>query len=296
MLSIVTYFKQFVNKASSKRKLYVYLFCLFLAVFFWLLNALGNNYSTNITFNVNYKNPPKNKVILNELPQKIDIKIKGLGFDLMAYKLRLKHPVVTVDLTTLKNFNRKEKTIVTHTLSTKRFQSYISTQLGEHLEIQTIFPDSIYFELDEKVEKLLLIVPKTTITYDQQYQLFGEILLKPAVVNVSGPKSILDTMKEVYTEELILEGLNKTTTEALVFSSEYNKQQLTFNPQQVFIHIPIEKYTESIKKVKLNTVNVPKNITIKTIPGEVEVKFRIPLSKIAALESAVFSADVDYQH
>ncbi|MCO6500467.1 MAG: hypothetical protein J5I47_08840 [Vicingus serpentipes] len=256
---------------------------------------MGNNYSTNITFNVNYQNTPKNKVILNELPQKIDIKIKGLGFDLLAYKLQLKQPIVTVNLTTLKNFNRKEGTIVTQTLSTKNFQPYISTQLGEHLDIQTIFPDSIYFELDEKVEKLLLIVPKTTITYDQQYQLFGEMLLKPAVVNVSGPKSVLDTMRKIYTEELVLEGLNKTTTEALVFSSEYNKQQLTFNPQQVFIHIPIEKYTESIKKVKLNAINVPENIVLKAIPGEIEVKFRVPLSKIAALENAVFSAEIDYQ-
>jgi len=271
----------------------VYLFCLFLAVFFWLLNALGNNYSTTISFEISYKNFPKNQIVLNDLPQHINIKVKGLGFDLMAYKLKIKPSVVTVDLATLKDYNQKDA-IITKTIATKRFQPHISTQLGEHIDVQGIYPDSIYFVLDKKVEKLLVVVPNTTITYDKQYQLFGEILLKPSAINVTGPKSVLDTMNKAYTEELILNNLNETTTEALLFNDEYNNQNLSFSPKQVFIHIPVEKYTETTKRIKLNTVNVPDSITLKTIPGEIEVKFRIPLSKMAALESAIFNAQVDY--
>lgn len=293
MLSTKDYFKQFFNKASSKRKLYVYLFCLFISIFFWWLNALSSNYSTNISFNVDYINFPKNKVVLNSLPQQIDIKIRGLGFDLMGYKFRIKNPAVTIDLTKLNN--NEEHKIVNQSLYTKSFQSYISSQLGDHIEIQEIYPDSIYFELDEKIEKLLPVTPKTTITYDKQFQLFGKILLKPASVKVVGPRSVLDTMSEIYTKNLILKELNKTTTGVLMFSNEYEKQHLVFNPQQVAIYIPIEKYTESTKKVKLIPINVPSNITLKTIPGEVEVKFRIPLSKISVLEDAIFTAVVDYE-
>ena len=272
----------------------MYLCCLFLAVFFWLLNALGNQYDTIISFEVNYKNLPKNQVVLNELPKSIAIKIKGLGFDLMAYKLRIKRSIVAVDLSTINNYHEREG-IITKTIATKVFQPYISSQLGEHIDVQETYPDSIYFILDEKVEKLMLIDPNTTITYDKQFQLFGEIVLKPSAVKVMGPKSVLDTMDRIYTEPLRLTNLNETTTESVSFDLIYDNLKLTFDPAQVFIHIPVEKYTETTKKVKLDAINVPDSITLKTIPGEVQVKFRIPLSKMAALEGTVFTAQVDFK-
>ena len=294
MLKILTYFKQLINKASSNRKLYVYLFCLILAVFFWLLNALGNNYTTTINFKVNYLNFPTNRVVLNDLPQEINIKIKGLGFDLMAYKLQLKKPNINVNLITLKNYSHNNRKINTQTLSTQTFQHHIASQLGEHIEIQNIFPDSIYFMLDEKIQKILPVIPKTNISFGKQFQLFGSIIVKPAVVKVEGPRSVLDTLTKIYTEPVILEGLSESTNKTVLFNSVYEKQHLVFSPSKLLLYIPVEKYTETSRVVKINPINVPDSIELKAIPNEMVVKFMIPLSKIASLESAVFIANVDY--
>ena len=46
--------------------------------------------------------------------------------------------------------------------------------------------------------------------------------------------------------------------------------------------------------VKILAVNVPDSIEIKAIPNEVEIKFLLPLSKMASLQSANFSAKIDY--
>ena len=62
----------------------------------------------------------------------------------------------------------------------------------------------------------------------------------------------------------------------------------------MLLHIPVEKFTESSKLIEVQSINVPDSIEIKAIPNKIEVKFLIPLSKMASLASAKFIADIDY--
>jgi hypothetical protein len=265
-----------------------------LATFFWLLNALSKNFTTDIEFNVNYINIPKDKVVLNELPKHIKIKIKGLGFDLMAYKFRLRRPLVNINLSKIQGDNKQINTIQSNTISSTSFLSYISNQLGEQIEIKEIYPDSIHFLFDARKDKIVKIIPNTNLSFKKQFQLFGEILVKPAITIVSGPASIVDTLKVAYTQNISFQNLSETITETVGFNEMYEIRKLEFNPKRVLLHIPVEKYTESSVMVKMEYINVPDSITIKAIPNEIELKFMIPLSKIASLGSAKFRAEIDY--
>jgi len=279
------------NKASSSRKLYVFLFCLVLSILFWLLNALSKDFTTEVEFNVSYINQPIDKIVLNELPSQLKIKIRGLGFDLMAYKLRLKKSTVDVDLAQLRGFKNKLRS---HILPSNSFLSYISNQLGEQIMIKEVYPDSIHFLFDERKQKKVKIIPQTQLNFKKQYQLYGRILVKPAITIVSGPGSIIDTLTGVYTEEVILKDLSRTVTESVSFREDYWNKKLSFNPNKVILHIPIEKFTETSVLVSLKSINVPDSIEIKAIPNEIEVKFLIPLSKMASLPSANFNAAINY--
>ncbi len=269
----------------------MFIFCLVLATFFWLLNALSKNFTTTIDFRVNYLNPPANQIILNELPDNIKIKIKGLGFDLMAYKLSLKRSSLNIDLSKIKGSQHK---IHSSTIATNSFSSYISSQLGEQIEIKEIYPDSMFFLFDTKKEKIVKIIPVTQIEFEKQFQLFGKILVKPAVTVVSGPASVIDTLNEVYTDKMLFTNLSETVTETVKFNKNYKLKKLEFNPNKIIVHIPVEKYTESSLMVDAKYINVPDSITIKAIPNEIEIKFLLPLSKMASLASAKFSAEIDY--
>ena len=283
--------QKIVHKASSNRKLYVFLFCLVLSIFFWLLNALSKTSTTEAVFNVDYVNQPKNKVILNELPKQLKIKIKGLGFDLMAYKMRLRKSTVKVDLARLEGFNNQ---LQSNTLPSTSFVTYSDNQLGEQIEIKDIYPDSIRFLFDERKEKVIKILPSTQLNFKKQFQLFGKILVKPVVTKVSGPASIIDTLSAVYTKQLALDDLSETATESVGFIEDYMLKRLTFYPNKVILHIPVEKFTETAVMVKIIPINLPDSLEIRAIPNEIEVKFLIPLSKMASLPSAKFSAEIDY--
>lgn len=269
----------------------MFLFCLSLSTLFWLLNALSKTSTTNAIFNVNYVNQPKDKVVLNKLPQQLTIKIKGLGYDLISYKLRLRKSVVNVDLNKISGFDGG---IRNKTLSSTSFSNFISNQLGDQIEVKNIYPDSIRFIFDKRVEKLVKIVPSTQLNFKKQYRLYGKIIVKPAVTKVVGPASILDTINSVYTEYLELSKLSETTTQSIGFKNEYHQNKLSFNPDKIILHIPVEKYTESSVMISINAINVPDSIELKAIPNEVELKFLIPLSKIVSLPKATFKAQIDY--
>ncbi|MDB4533227.1 hypothetical protein N9242_00020 [Vicingaceae bacterium] len=270
----------------------MFLFCLILSFFFWLLNALSKTSTTQVVFDVNYVNQPVSKIVLNELPSQLSIKIKGLGYDLMAYKLRLKRSQVKVDLSRLESFEEGKRS---NTLASTSFSNFITNQLGEQIEIREIYPDSIKFVFDKRIEKKVKIIANTELHFKNQFQQFGDILIKPAITSVSGPASILDTLSKIYTEELALTALDETTTESVGFKKEYDLMKLSFSPHKVLLHIPVERFTESSVMIDLESINVPDSLVIKAIPNEIEVKFLIPLSKMASLQSAKFTAEIDYK-
>jgi len=278
-----------LSKASENRKLYVFLFCLFLATFFWLLNSLGNNYSSEIICNVNYKNQPKGKIVLNELPQQFKIKIKGLGFDLLGLKMSITHPKVLIDLSKLEDVKG------TQTISSLKYSTAIANQLGDHIEIKSITPEYIKLVVDDKLEKTVKVIPQTKLNFEQQYQLFGKILAKPVITKIVGPKSIVDTITQVYTDVIIQNKLSATYTQTVGFAKQYKELKVSCNPSKVLVHIPVEKFTETSKTISISAINVPDSVTLKTIPNEVTIKFQLPLSKMASLASAKFKAEVDYK-
>lgn len=290
MINII---RNIFHKASSNRKLYVFIFCLLLASFFWVLNALSNEFTTDITFKANYVNTPKHKVVLNDLPKVFGIKVRGLGFDLLAYKMSFGNPEIYIDLSRLKQFNRQQD-VSSHTLSSKALVPVVSEQLGDQLEIRSITPNSIYFVFDKRAEKVVKILPVTQLKFKQQYKQFGNIEVKPSITTVSGPASIVDTLTAVYTDKLMLNNLSETVTASIGFSTDYQQQHLMFTPEKALLHIPVEKFTETTLKVTIDYVNVPEDIELKAIPSEIELKFLLPLSKMASLPSAKFKAEVDY--
>ncbi|MCB0400956.1 MAG: hypothetical protein KDD41_02655 [Flavobacteriales bacterium] len=271
----------------------MFLFCLLLASFFWVLNALSNKFTTDVTFKANYINAPKDKVVLNELPKVFGIRVRGLGFDLLAYKMSFGKPEINIDLSKLKQFNN-QKDVSTHTISSKAFVPVISEQLGDQLEIRSITPNTVYFVFDKRAEKVVEILPVTQLNFKQQYKQFGSIEVKPSITTVTGPASIVDTLNAVYTEKLILNNLFETVTATVGFSGDYQQQHLTFIPEKALLHIPVEKFTETSRKVVIDYVNVPEGVELKAVPSEIELKFLLPLSKMASLASARFKAEVDY--
>jgi len=179
--NFVTNFLNELRKASSKGKLYVFIICIFLSSFLWLLNALGNYYLSDINYDVTYYNLPKDKVIINDLPSQLKIKIKGLGFDILSYKLKLTVPKIKIDLSDESSFQKNENNLLEKSIPTDKFKNGIQAQVNSKVEIKNIYPQAINLIVDEKVVKTLKVKADTKISCKKQFNIFGKINIKPSV-------------------------------------------------------------------------------------------------------------------
>ena len=75
------------EKVKINKKLLIYLFFLVISIALWYLNALSKDYTTFVQYKVQYENFPKGKALISELPEKLSLKVKGLGFSVLKHKL-----------------------------------------------------------------------------------------------------------------------------------------------------------------------------------------------------------------
>lgn len=282
----------YLHKASTNKKLYVFLSCLCLTFFFWILNALDNTYVTNLSFPVVYSKSPKNHVVLNDLPDQLTIKVKGLGYDLLGYQLKFKDNTIRIDLSNIKSIKPKQN-LYTSNINFNVFKPSIFAQLGSQIELNEIFPKQVELILDERVEKVLEVKPDLSIDFEQQYQIYGDINIKPAVVNVTGPKSIVDTLPSINTSEIKYSGVDESLTEQVGFNSIYYDKKISFDYDQVLLTVPVEKFTEASLSVNLEKEHVPDSIEVKVIPNQIDIKFLLPLSKVSSINNNKVNAVVD---
>ncbi len=76
----------------------IFIICIGVAVFAWLINALGKNYTSVINYpiKVEYRLPAKSRKRVKNTPNKIKIQVEGLGWDLLKFKFRKTSPMKIV--------------------------------------------------------------------------------------------------------------------------------------------------------------------------------------------------------
>lgn len=290
---ILKLFRQLQNKSNLKpnRKLFIFLFFLILSSCFWLLNILNNDFVSTINYPVKYKNFPDDKIVVNELPKKLELQIKASGFILVRYFLSPSIPPILFDIN---SFYQKEAIISTTTnvyLLTNLAKDKIQAQLQYRIEILDINPDTIHVQFATVSNKRIPIKPKLNIKFEKQFMLNGNITLTPDSIEVSGPSTMLDTINYIETQEIEFEDLNKTIKSTVHL---FIPLELKYNTNKVLINIPIDKFTETTINIPLFVINIPENVKLKMFPNEIKATFMVPMSKYSEIKAQHFSFFVDF--
>lgn len=291
MKNTLTNIKSNLSKASVNKKLYVFLVCLFLSTFYWLINVLGNQLSTDLEVNVTYNNQPLEHVILNKLPSQLIISVTTDGYSLLGYQLKFKKPTIEINLSNYQfdELNKKPE------IQFKDFNRTISNQLGNKIIINEILPKSTQVILDKKTTKHLLVIPNVKLTFKNQYLLSEGIIVNPYTVEVSGPASVLDSIKSIPTSFEEINNIEGSIVKKMNLSSDFlTAQHLQTKTKSVEVKIITDKFTEYKLNLPISITNAPDTVNIDFIPQTIEIKFLIPLRKLAQLNTEDFKIMVDY--
>ena len=276
---------------SPNKRVVIYLVCVGIATIFWLLNMLGKEYTTDLELRVKYGNLPKNKVLVNELPKKITLHVNAYGFTLLRHKLNLSFSPLLFNITDITRNAMESGKRTGYIVLANQYISEISSQLSSDVKVLGIKPDTIRFSLDKIIQKKVKVYPNVNIEVKQQYQVSGQMRIKPDSVLVSGPRFMVDTLKRVFTEYRHYKFVSKLIQEKVRLATI---NDIEFAQNQVQLTVPVEEYTESQMLIPIFVENAPDSIHLKLFPNRVKATFIVGLGSYSEITPSNFRMVVSW--
>lgn len=135
---------------SFKRDFIVFAFFLFLSFIFWYLNTLRKEIEIDVRYPVRFINPPRDRIIANELPQKLIFNIKGRGFSIIRLKISGDRAPVIIDFSKV-NYRRMPNTgQLEYYIVSSGLLPNIKKQLNPDFQIISIKPDTLFVVFEKK--------------------------------------------------------------------------------------------------------------------------------------------------
>ena len=257
----------------------ILMICMGIALVFWLITNLSQNYDTEIKVRVAF-NVPSNKILREPPPTLLNVSLNGSGWDLMFRYLSGRPRLLTFDLTPA-----EQKTITKIDLKKK-----VKDNISANITVTEISPENIVLRLDKPIEKQVPITVKTDIKTIPQYQLAGDVQLLPNEIILSGPQSVLADISMATTNKIKIKNVNKNNF-GTIQVKPFENSQVSFKPQAVNYIANVEQVTEKILEVPVEFN--PQKDTLSIQPQSIKVICTIGLSKYETLNDRDFKAVLD---
>jgi len=272
------------------RDVIIFAFFLLLSFIFWYLNSLGKNIESDLKYPVRYINLPKERILSEDLPSRLELYLKGPGYSVLKLKLSGSRAPLILDISTI-NYRRVpgSNTLSYYFLSSGLIPK-LKSQLRTECEIVAIKPDTLFFTFDRIIAKAVPVIPDVEILTEKQYSVKGNIQVNPDSVILTGPKHIIDTVDNVKTRFKRLTGVDETITRSFMLktSKEYSS-----SVKKVTVTIPVEQFTEAEIHVPVKIINRPDSIDIKIFPDEVTVRCQVAVSDYNQFKERPFEVVLD---
>ena len=134
---------------AINRDIAVFAFFLFLSFVFWYLNSLGKENEAGIRYLVKFTNIPKERIIISEQPEDLNLFLKGPGYSILKLEISGKKPPLIIDISKV-SYKRYpgEKELNYYIVTSGLIRSF-NVQIRSGCEITSIKPDTLFFTLDK---------------------------------------------------------------------------------------------------------------------------------------------------
>jgi hypothetical protein len=269
-----------------RKQLYVFLVCLAISVFVWLLASLSKAYVSEVKYHLVYTNIPEDRVLGKDGIRDIHLRIRSRGFDLFSLKyLTIKNPVM-VNLEEL--YIRKDPVSGKNYFLSSQVRQQVLNQLDAADQLLAIRPDTVFFRLDKVIEVEVPVKANLNLQFRKQYQLYDSVKITPSLVSIRGPESLIDTIDMLMTVRKDLEELDRTTELALALDKPFDNDLVSYSVDEVELSIPVEEFTEAVIERPVSVQGFNPAQRIKTFPEMVQVKYIVALKDYQRVDPANF--------
>ena len=285
-----------VVKLVNNRNFLVFLSFVVLSSFLWFLNYLNKNLTSEITIKYKLKNIPKTINEDSSHGGELIVTASGQGYNLLQESLKTRNIPLSIDLESkaldnrqlLKYTSDKEKAYIV----ASDLKPLIRKKVGEKINIGEIKPDTLYFNLINVKEKRVEIDISGIEHELLEGQRITNTMITPDSLTIIGQSSTIDSIEKikVATENLGHIKGKKQYELALDIPEGINADQ-----NVIGISYEIEMFTKASKKIKVKTINFPKEYSYTLLPDYVTINYVVPISQYDKVQEYDFSATIDYE-
>ncbi len=276
--------KAFLHRQKWKEAL-IFFFFVLLALGFWLLQSLQQEYEIDINIPVKYKNVPPDISFTETPPEAITVKVKDKGSVLLNYSFGRSFAPIEANM---KDQPEKTGKLV---INRKSIESDIKKQLIATTSLVSFEPQQIEVAYSKRIKKDIPVVFNGTIQINAGFKISGDITITPHNISVYASDVVLDTLKEVKTVFTEIKKGNKTITRNVQLQKI---DGTTFDPASVSVTVPIEEYTEKTLEIPVICTDLPPHYTLRTFPSVVKVSCSVPLSRFKNVSADDFEIRISF--
>ncbi|MBN1185913.1 MAG: hypothetical protein JXB49_26770 [Bacteroidales bacterium] len=287
--------KRFFSSDSNggKPKYLAFIVFLGLSAILWFFAALNEEYKGEISYPVEYINFPKDKILVNDLPNKLRLNVEANGYTLLGYKLGPKLQSIIYDIEKYSMRKVADGSESEFYLLTSPAINMVEEQLGKDFRVLDMQPDTLFFRFTDIVVKRVPIVPDILVTCVKPFRIHGHISVNPDSILITGPGYILDTLEFITSKHYELKEMEKSLTKSVQL---LQIKRVTYTQKRVDVNIPIEEYTENSFEIPITKMNVPDSINLILFPDKVKVTYMVALSDYEKIDPSQFIVRVDYSN
>ena len=244
---------------------------------------MNKEYTTNIAYPIGFIFDEGRYMIVDRLPEEIQLNLTGLGWNLLRVNLGGDVRPLNIPLE-----NPVEvKKIVGSTLPT-----FFSNQLND-FKLNFVLTDTLYINIDRKdTVQRVLGVTKHLIDVKEGFSVFGEIDISPDTAALTGPSAMLQTLPDTLFIDVPREDLEGSYNENLSVSV-VRPDLIEVKPEVVSISFRVEPYLEMVDTVLINFSDLPPNENWSIEDSTVQVRYSVFSILADSITSEQFAVKAD---
>lgn len=271
--------------SSVNKEFLTFLFFLALAGIFWLMMALNETYEKEIEMPIRIVNIPKNVVLTSDDTDTIKVTIQDKGLVIIGYLYGDGVSPIEID------FNAYTQGNGYSTVTSTELQRLAYRQLSATTKIVGSKPDKLEIFYNYGLSKRVPVKWTGSVSPEHPY-FISQVGYFPDSVTIYASQERLDSIKEIYTEQLSYTDFRDTLTVECKLQKIKGVKTV---PDIIKIAFSTDVLTEeSISDIPIKGINVPTGKVIRTFPSKVTVNFVTGVSRFRGLKADDFTVVVDY--
>ncbi len=253
------------------RDKWLFLVCVIVAIVFWSMQKLSNNYSFTQVYTVRYV-IPDGKVFKKPPVTSVEVTLTGIGWDIVNKSAKNIGDKIEVELSTDNN------QLIPASAISEKINALLSSN---EISVAQIKPSNIPISLEDQAKKKVPVVSKLNIEFLPGFYIKSPMHFTPDSVVITGSYQAIKNIFSWNTEIVNINKLNRNIYDMPIQLETPKSDLIRLDHDMVRMNLEVEEYTEKSFTIPVKVKNSDGKVV--SIPNTVDVKCVVGISKYDVL-------------